>query len=84
MRDYKAGLKKAELEHGAYYRGICRNAEIARWNAEEQQFYHWRTKFGNTYIETIKHYEDEDHFDVFNAFEKIDTPEKEIPLTEAV
>lgn len=82
MRDYAAGLKKAELEHGAYYRGICRNATEARWNAEEQRFYHWRTKFNYTFIETIRHYEDEAFFDIFTAFEKIDNPTKEIPFIE--
>jgi len=30
----------------------CRNATIARWNADENCFYHWREKFGRIYIET--------------------------------
>jgi hypothetical protein len=76
---YKRGLKKSELEHGSYYKGECRNATIARWNSEKQMFYHWRTKFNYTFIETIKHYEDEEHYDVFIALEKIENySDKEI------
>lgn len=78
--NYNVGLPKAALEDGAYYRGACRNAEEARWNAEHNCFVHWRTKFKTTFLETIKHYEDEQHFDVFNAIEKIEIPEKEIPM----
>jgi len=77
---YQRGLKKNELEHGAYYKGKCRNASVARWNALENCFYHWRTKFMDTFIEEISHYEDEDRYDVFIVFEKIDTPEKVIPF----
>lgn len=69
MRDYNAGLKKTELVHGAYYRGVCRNASEARWHAEVGLFFHWRVKFGDRFLETICHPEDEQHFDVFNAFE---------------
>jgi hypothetical protein len=73
-------LPKEELAHGFYYKGRCRNATVARWNGEEEQFYHWRTKFNYTYIETIKCPEDENFFDVFYATEWIDPPEKEIPF----
>ena len=58
-------IPKKELEHGAYYKGRCRNATVARWNGGKNLFYHWRTKFGHNFIETIKHPEDEQHWDVF-------------------
>jgi len=75
-------IPKDELEDGAYYEGECRNASIARWNAKEQKFYHWRYKFGNEFIETIKAPEDEKNYDVFFAFKKITTPEKGIDFKE--
>src|ERR1700730_14183694 len=38
-------LPRDQLNHERYYKGRCRNATVARWNAEEQRFYHWREKF---------------------------------------
>lgn len=64
MRDYIAKIPKKDLIHGAYYKGTCRNATVARWNAEKEVFVHWRNKFG-WFLETICHPEDEDYFDVF-------------------
>ena len=76
-------IPKSNLRHGAYYRGICRNATVARWNAHNQMFYHWRTKWGRTFTETICHREDEDGFDVFDAFQEMTDPPKEIPFEES-
>ncbi|WP_137926296.1 hypothetical protein [Cupriavidus sp. 2SB] len=58
-------LRRDELQHGVYYRGRCRNASIARWHAGIQRFVHWRTKFGERYLETIRHPADEPEFDAF-------------------
>lgn len=80
MRNYTPKIAKGDLKHGAYYRGCCRNAEVARWNADKQKFYHHRTKFNHTFIEDIKCPEDDQVFDVFVAEEEIPTPEKEIPF----
>jgi hypothetical protein len=77
--DYTPKIAKADLVHGQYYVGECRNATIARWNGEDEQFYHWRTKFGCQFIETIRCPEDEKEFDVFVA-EAACEPEKEIPF----
>ena len=74
----KTIIPKNELKHGMYYLGKCRNATMARWNTDEQCFYHWRTKLGRTFIETIRHRQDDDIFDVFDPFEEILNPEKEI------
>jgi len=62
--------------HGGYYKGRCRNATVARWNAEEQCFYHWREKFGRIYIETIKYPTDEQEpwWDVFDVVEELCNP----------
>ena len=76
---YDPVIKKEDLKHGAYYKGRCRNATIARWNAEKEVFSHWRTKFTSTFIETIKCPEDDKVYDVFIAVEEIE-PEEEIPF----
>lgn len=77
--DYTPKIAKKDLVHGAYYRGRCRNATVARWNSDDEQFYHWRYKFG-WFVETIRHPEDEKDFDVFVVEELIDEPEKLIPF----
>ena len=68
--------------HGRYYKGRCRNATIARWNADENCFYHWREKFGRIYIETIKYPTDvvEPLWDVFDVVEELPGCRFEIPF----
>ena len=78
--DYTPKIAKKDLIHGAYYRGECRNAGEARWNADDELFYHWRYKFGDTFVETICHPEDDQVYDVFVVEELIETPAKEIPF----
>jgi hypothetical protein len=73
-------LDKADLMHGAYYKGRCRSATMARWNAESQQFFHWREKFGRIYVQTIKHPADESILDVFFPATKLDGVKYEIPF----
>jgi len=73
-------LPKVALHHGVYYTGRCRNACVARWNARQRCFYHWREKFGRIYIEKIKHPADELKFDVFRALEELPNPRFEIPF----
>src|ERR1700678_1844111 len=81
-------LSKAELKDGCYYVGRCRNASVARWNASEEVFYHWREKFGRIYIQTIKHPDDDPvgdgpKFDVFFPIREHETPKFIIPSQEA-
>ena len=71
-------INKAELRHGAYYEGECRNATIARWNAVTNRFYYWRYKFGYNIIDDIKCPEDEEVYDVFYPHREIDVVEREI------
>jgi hypothetical protein len=74
-------IPKDKLEHGGYYEGMCRNASVARWDAVKEVFWHWRTKFGSTFPETIKHPSDEDVFDVFYPMKVTSTDHiKEIPM----
>lgn len=77
---YIPKIAKKDLIHGAYYSGQCRNASEARWNADKQIFVHWRTKFNSTFLEEIKHPEDDNLFDVFVVEEILEQPTKEIPL----
>ena len=72
-------LPKCDLVKGNYYVGVCRNANIARWDGE--RFHHWRKKFGTRFVETIKHREDDEAFDVFDAWMPVDPDEVvDIPL----
>lgn len=80
MKDYIPKIAKQDLVHGAYYKGRCRNASVARWNGEKEIFLHWRTKLGHTFLEEIHCPEDEQCYDVFVVEEKIEVPEKEIPF----
>lgn len=77
-------LRKDQLKHGAYYQGMCRNAEYARWDATINKFIHWRKKWGTTFTETICHPKDEQYYDVFEPFGEIEKPEwlAEIPLND--
>ena len=70
--DYTPVIPKAQLVHGQYYRGRCRNADVARWNGDLNMFFHWRRKFGEVFLETIHCPEDEKQWDVFVAEEAID------------
>lgn len=65
-------IRKEDLVVGAYYRGTCREATIARWNGEI--FIYWRSnKFGNMNTEEIFCPEDaEDYEDAFYAFTEVD------------
>ncbi len=78
MNNIKDFLPKSALIPGEYYVGTCRNAKVARWDGNI--FHHWRTKWGSTFIETIKHPEDEEYFDVFFPFQVCNYGVNAIPL----
>ena len=75
-------LPKDRLVHGHYYKGRCRNATVARWNAVEQCFYHWREKIDFIYIERICYPTDEGEpwWDVFDVVEELPQCRFEIPF----
>lgn len=77
---YIAKIPVADLVHGAYYEGRCRNATVARWNANIGKFVHWRTKFGETFLEEINHPENDKQFDVFVVQREIPEPAATIPI----
>ena len=70
----EACVQKKDLVDGAYYRGQCRNANIARWFAKQDRFTHYREKFGCRFLEDILHPDDDQVYDVFYAYEKVDEP----------
>ena len=57
-------IPKKDLVDGQYYYGDYRNAEVGKWNAEENVFEHWRYKFGYR-KDTCNHFEDDDGFALF-------------------
>jgi hypothetical protein len=58
-------IAKKDLVDGKTYKGKCRNADKAKWDAKRQCFVYMRTKFGDTYEDTCKHPEDDDGYDLF-------------------
>lgn len=77
---YDPIIPKKELIDKAYYRGRCRNASYARWDAKTERFYYWRHKFGAVFIEEICCPEDDEVFDVFVAEDLVDYKGVEIRL----
>lgn len=65
-------IAKKDLVDGAYYKGDCRNADVARWNAKVGCFFYTRYKFGSTFTEDINHPEDDDGFDLFWPDSRLD------------
>lgn len=73
-------IAKYKLEHGAYYKGDCRNASIARWDAVTQKFWYIRSKFHMVYTEEINHPEDDDGHDLFYPFERVEGREDGVEI----
>ena len=67
-------LPKSTMIHGQYYRGNCRNATLARWNAEIAQF----VIIQNNSAVQIPHCEDDSGLDVF--YPTIVEPNPEITI----
>lgn len=73
-------IPKADMAHGAYYKGFCRNARVARWDATNNLFVHWRSKFDDVYLETILHADDGGSWDTFKPFRLLPTEAVEFPI----
>jgi hypothetical protein len=73
---YEKGIvRKSNLKKNHYYYGDCRNANVALWNGFE--FVYNRYKFGSYFIETIKHIEDDNGFDLFVPLKEIENDKVE-------
>ena len=77
-------IRKADLKNGQYYLGRCRNANVARWDTENNCFWHIRHKFGNAFVEGINHPEDARGYDVFTPFETVDPTDEEKVIEEEI
>lgn len=67
---YEKGIiRKDDLIKNCYYMGDCRNTTVALWNGFE--FVYMRTKFKTEFVETIKHIEDDNGFDLFLPFKEL-------------
>lgn len=66
-------INKEDLINGASYVGICRNARIAKWLADEDKFLYIRYKFGFR-LDRIEHFEDvkDEGYDGFIPVMKIE------------
>ncbi len=58
-------IAKKDLIDGALYKGECRNASEARWDAARNVFVYRRRKFGDEFDEDISHPDDDALHDVF-------------------
>ena len=65
----KPFLPKSELVDEVYYKGDCRNASMAIWDAEHNLFWYMRCKWGTWYPEDICHPEDDNGFDLYYPYE---------------
>lgn len=58
-------IPKDQLVDGAYYVGLCRNSNIARWSKKDDLFYHWRFKCGHWFVDSIDYWDVDGIFDGF-------------------
>ena len=74
---YETGkiLPVKELKDGCIYKGSCRNAGIALWDKATEKFYYIRYKWGTEFIEKINNLENDDGYDLFIPYYKIDAEE---------
>lgn len=65
------------LEDRAYYQGICRNTNVAKWVKDSRDpskscFYYIREKHESFYVENINHPSNDTGFDLFVPLRKIE------------
>jgi len=53
-------IPKKDLVDGQIYHGQHRRCRFARWNENDQEFEYWRNKFGQWFIDTCNHFQDDD------------------------
>lgn len=56
-------IPRSKLEPGKVYFGECRNSDLAIWLGD--RFEYVRYKFGQSFLERINHYEDDNDYDLF-------------------
>ena len=60
-------MKDNKYKDRQCYKGICRNADYAIYIAETDRFIYERWKFGNSFLESIGHEDNDDGFDLFEV-----------------
>jgi hypothetical protein len=63
-----------DLVDGQWYYGDYRNANLAKWDSQEQVFHHLRYKFGYRW-DTCNHFENDDRFALFTPL-RLATPDE--------
>lgn len=58
-------MPKKDLIDGQYYIGRHRRCNVGKWNEKLNKFEYNREKFGNVYLDTCNHFEDDDGFALF-------------------
>lgn len=76
-RENNGFIPLQNLKDKTFYKGSCRNAEIAYWLTETQKFYYMRSKFGSEFIEDIEALENDNGFDVFVPHEETSLSEND-------
>jgi hypothetical protein len=80
-QDLQRCIPTTALSHKGYYKGKCRNASTARWDAERDKWFYWREKFGQRFVESVQTMEQaqENRLDYFAPIAEAANTE-EIPL----
>lgn len=75
----KGLLRKEALEHGAYYRGVCKFGTVARWHAKLKRFYYFRQVRGSKVLDELAHPAEGRTHDFFLPLERVvPGPEHEV------
>lgn len=61
-------IPKEKLEEGIWYYGGHRIATISMWNGKK--FLYWRHKFGNIFVDTCEHFQNDDGYSLFVPIRK--------------
>jgi len=75
-------IAKKDLLDLGYYAGSCRNASVAQWLADRNEFVYIRLKFGCSFFETIRHPEDDDGYDLFIPVRELSVSDVRVKLNE--
>lgn len=66
----KGAIPKKDLIDGQWYIGDHRRCKIAKWDANKNVFVYVREKFGQKYLDTCNHFQDDDGFALFVPIKK--------------
>lgn len=74
-------LPKTALVDQEYYKGYCKNATVAVWDADNQRFWYVSHKWDTPFYEAVQHASDDNGFDLFYPEEPVKpAPDQEVDL----